>query len=137
MLGSVSSDLSGINTAKISSVGTKPAIDSSTFWLSLVTYRDVYIGKLSEGPDPLDWGGDWNGNLPASESPLFPPHGADPFSQLITRIKDGRFSGKQVDWGGWVAKVSKAEILRYIAEIYCDDDWYADRKHMPHLYDRF
>ena len=29
-----------------------------------MTYADVYIGRLGEGPDPLDWGGDWNGNAP-------------------------------------------------------------------------
>ena len=107
-----------------------------------MTYRDVYIGKLAVGPDPLDWGGNWNGNLPSAESPPFPPHGsglldATPFFQLISRITDGRLPGKQVDWGGWVAKASKTEILNFIAEVYRDDDWYTDRKAMPHLYDRF
>jgi hypothetical protein len=34
-----------------------------------VTYADVYIGRLGEGPDPLDWGGElerqraWAANL--------------------------------------------------------------------------
>jgi hypothetical protein len=36
---------------------------------------DVYIGELSSAADPLDWGGDWNGNVPDAKSPMFPPHG--------------------------------------------------------------
>jgi hypothetical protein len=107
-----------------------------------MTFRDVYIGKLAEGPNPLDWGGDWNGNLPSVTSPYFPPHGAGsqaehPFFQLTSRITDGRFPGDQVDFGGWAAKVSKTEILDFIAEVYRGDDWYTDRKSMPHLYDQF
>ena len=104
-----------------------------------MTYYDVYIGKLAEGPDPLDWGGDWNGNVPTRESPFFPPGtGSEaPFFQLISRITDGRLPGKQVDWGGWVAKASKAEILNFISEVYRDDGWYTDRTAMPHLYGRF
>ncbi len=27
-------------------------------------WLDVYIGELSSAADPLDWGGDWNGNVP-------------------------------------------------------------------------
>jgi len=70
-------------------------------------WLDVYIGELSSGADPLDWGGDWNGNVPDAKSPMFPPHGGGslqeyPFPQLIDRISSGRFQGKQVDWvGGW------------------------------------
>ena len=101
-----------------------------------MTFRDVYIGKLAEGPYPLDWGGDWNvGNLPSRTSPYFPPHGAGmigdhPFSQLISRIMDGRFVGIQVDWGGHAAKVSKAGILTFIAEVYRDDDWCPSSEHL-------
>ena len=104
-----------------------------------ITHRDVYIGELSTGSDPLDWGGDWNGNVPDAKSPMFPPHGIgslseDPFSQLIDRISSGKFQGKQVDWGGWAAKVTKEEILDFIAEVYQGDEWYIDPEVMPHLY---
>jgi hypothetical protein len=53
---------------------------------------------------------------------------------LIDRISSGRFQGKQVDWGGWVAKVKKQEILDFIAEVYRGNEWYTDPKVMPHLY---
>jgi hypothetical protein len=93
-----------------------------------ITHRDVFIGELSSGADPLDWGGDWNGNVPDAKSPMFPPHGGGslqeyPFSQLIDRISSGRFQGKQVDWGGWAAKVTKQEILDFIAEVYRGNEW--------------
>jgi hypothetical protein len=70
---------------------------------------------------------------------MFPPHGIgslpeSPFSQLIDRISSGKFQGKQVDWSGWAAKVSKLEILNFIAEVYRGDEWYIDPQVMPHLY---
>jgi hypothetical protein len=46
---------------------------------------------------------------------------------LIKKISSGEFAGKQFDWGGWAAKVSKQEILDFITEIY------GDPKAMPHL----
>src|ERR1035437_2205434 len=104
-----------------------------------MTYRDVFIGELSDGADPLDWGGNWNGNVPQAVSTTFPPHGGGmlgglPFSQLQDRISSGKFQGKQVDWGGWAAKVTRQEILDFIAEVYLGDEWYTDPKLMPHLY---
>jgi hypothetical protein len=71
---------------------------------------------------------------------MFPPHGIgslseNPFSQLIDRISSGKFQGKQADWGGWTAKVTKQEILDFIAEVYQGDEWYIDPKVMPHLYE--
>jgi hypothetical protein len=108
---------------------------------SPITYRDVYIGELSSASDPLDWGGGWNGNVPNATSPMFPPHGIGslpeyPFSQLIDRISSGKFQGKQVDWGGWAAKVTRREILDFIADVYGGDEWYTDPTVMPHLYER-
>lgn len=58
-----------------------------------------------------------------------------PFRCLIKKISDGDFPGKQVDWGAWVAKVSKRDILDFIDEVYLDDQWYSDPKLMPHLYE--
>ncbi len=92
-----------------------------------MTFRDVYVGKLSDGPDPLDRGGTWSGNAPEREGcPDFPSHGAGdlnkyPFTQLVSRIEGGRYEGKQVDWGGWAAKVTKSDILQFVAEVYPDD----------------
>jgi hypothetical protein len=106
-----------------------------------ITYRDVYIGELASGSDPLDWDGDWNGNVPKVISPWFPPTGGisfpkHPFAQLIDRISTGKFQGKQVDWGGWAAKVTKQEILDFITEVYGGDNCYTDPTVMPHLYEQ-
>jgi hypothetical protein len=103
-------------------------------------WLDVYIGELSSAPDPLDWGGDWNGNVPDAKSTMFPPHGGGmmaeyPFSQLIEKISNGKLPGKQVDWSGWAAQVTKQEILEFIDEVYRGDQWYIDPKLMPHLYE--
>jgi hypothetical protein len=93
---------------------------------------DVYIGELSTGADPLDWGGDWNGNAPVRKSPFFPP--SAPFYKLKEMISSGKFPGKQVDWGGWAARVSKQDILDFVAEAYRGNTYYTDPNAMPHLY---
>jgi hypothetical protein len=52
-----------------------------------LTYTDVYIGQLGEGSDPLDWGGDWNGNVPARLGPFFPPNYGEAFRVLVRKIE--------------------------------------------------
>ena len=100
-----------------------------------MTYRDVYIGALSTGSDPFDSGGDWNGNLPGRLSPWF-PRGAEACNRLIQNISDGKFPGKQVDFSGWVAKVTKQDILDFIDEVHRDDKWCSDPNLMPHIYEK-
>ena len=43
------------------------------------------------------------------------------------KLKKGAFEGKQVDWGGWVAKVKKEEIIKFLNEIY-DKEWFLKNK---------
>lgn len=89
-----------------------------------MTYTDVYIGRLSEGPDPLDRSGGWDGNQPERISRDFPVGrrgGSEPFSAFHDRMKDGRIQGKQVDWGAWAAIMSKADIESFVFEIYGDN----------------
>lgn len=99
-----------------------------------MTYRDVYIGLLE---DPkFSWqSGNWEGNAPDAISPLFPP-AMGAFNELIDRIESGAYEGKQTDWGAWVAKVSKQQILGFIEDCYGQDRYYTDPKYMPHLYDK-
>jgi hypothetical protein len=81
-----------------------------------MTWRDVYIGFLD---DTFDWdhpGG--NGNCPKRRSPFFPS--SAPFDRLIQKIESGEYDGKQLDWGGWGAKVNKQQIREFIAESYKD-----------------
>lgn len=93
-----------------------------------MTSYSVFVGRLGEGPDPLDFGGDWNCNLPTGGSPQFPPSTSlkQPFSHLLAQIENGILLGKQVDWGAWAAKVSKVEILQFLSEAYPDEDWCKD-----------
>ena len=96
-----------------------------------MTYRDVYVGDLDD-PD-FHWdGGNWSGNEPKALSPFFPPtygHGEDPFFAVIHRIADGRYEGKQVDWGAWVAKMKKQQIKDFLREFYMRDS----DDSLPHL----
>ena len=91
-----------------------------------MTFYDVYIGNRS-------------GNR---ISPLFPPTPGGrmedrPFWQVIRRIDDGRFNGKQVDWGAWEAEVSKKAIRQFVDDLYSGHDWYLPGSPMPHLLKSF
>lgn len=75
-------------------------------------FLDVYIGDIA---DPrFSWDdGNWEGNVPRRISPFF-PDGHRAYSVLVRRIGQGMYVGKQTDWGGWVAKVSKGEIQQFL-----------------------
>jgi hypothetical protein len=81
-------------------------------------YLDVYIGDLDD-PDFHRDGGDWSGNIPKRKSPFSPP--TEPFWTLIEKIRTGELEGKQTDWGGWVARVTKQEIQRFMADVFGGD----------------
>jgi hypothetical protein len=49
---------------------------------------------------------------------LFPPSSRS-FSLLVSKIRDGKYQGKQVDWGAFAANVSKGDILTFIDEVLC------------------
>jgi hypothetical protein len=103
-----------------------------------MTYFDVFVGELSDGPDPLDWGGDCNGNTPENRGPYFPPCGGQKaFRSVQDMIERGEFPGKQVDWGAWAGRASKAQILKFIGELYGGHHWCRPDSPMPHLYERF
>ena len=72
-----------------------------------MTFYDVYIGNRSGG----------------RISPLFPPAPGGtmedkPFWRVIRGIEQGRFRGRQVDWGSWEAKVSKRTIKQFVDDVY-------------------
>ncbi|MDR3562709.1 MAG: hypothetical protein P4N59_14915 [Negativicutes bacterium] len=78
----------------------------------------TYIGDL-EGhsfvwnPDDATYN---NGNMPPALSPHFPVlNGLESVGfRLVYKILTGEFYGKQVDWGCWVAKVNKTQIIDFI-----------------------
>ena len=85
-----------------------------------MTHRYVFVGELSDGPDPLDWGGDPSlGNLPKGWSPDFPSVAPlEPWGRVVTMIEGGETPGKRVDWGAWAGRASKAQLLNLIEETY-------------------
>jgi len=83
-----------------------------------MTYYDVYVGL---NDDTFKWeGGNWSGNFPRNGSPKLPAKA--PFMELMFRIADGTYEGKQLDWGAYGAKVTKGQIFDFIQEFY-DDQW--------------
>lgn len=76
---------------------------------------DAWIGSLED--EDFHWeGGNWSGNVPQRRSP-FLPNGPRAFAQLIRKINQGEIDGKQTDWGGFVARVTRAQIIDFMAEL--------------------
>ncbi len=95
-----------------------------------MAFYECYIGR-EPGPDEtFSWeGGDWSGNQPPGiGAGRFPPSDCSqqPFAILQSRIYDGRYEGKQTDWGCWVARASKEQILEFITDCYQDDTSHDD-----------
>lgn len=96
-----------------------------------MSYLDVYIGDLND-PDFRWEGGNWSGNVPTRRSPFF-PDGSELQRQVIDRIDTGIYDGKQTDWGGHVARVTKQQIQDLIEDHYGKNQWYIDPSPMPHM----
>lgn len=58
----------------------------------------------------------WSGNLPRQVAPpeSFDSLGAD-VDFVWRMIREGRYDGRQLDWGSWGLKMTGAEILAYFA----------------------
>ena len=84
-----------------------------------MTYSSTYIGDLANPSFSWD-GGDWNGNIPPGISPAFPPtpppnHYNSKFHDWVAQTD---VTSKQTDYGGWVARVDKTQLLDFIAYCY-------------------
>jgi hypothetical protein len=89
--------------------------------VSGVPFANVYMGPLSVGRHPLDWGGE---NRPAAFRPysdpnavFFPPSAPDAFCELLDRIYSGE-SRPAGSIGTAAAKMPKSKIIAFINEIY-------------------
>jgi hypothetical protein len=91
-----------------------------------MTYCSTYIGDLADPSFHCD-GGDWNGNIPRGIGPAFPKtlehypalgHYNSKFFDWTGRTKVTR---KQTDYGGWVARVTRAQLLDFIRFCYGSD----------------
>jgi hypothetical protein len=82
-----------------------------------MTYCSTYIGDL-EDPEFKWEGGDWNGNIPPRLSPVFPPGPAHYHSTFDAWVDQAGVTSKQTDFDGWMARVSKPQILDFIEFCY-------------------
>ena len=98
-----------------------------------MTYCSIYVGDLDD-PD-FHWeGGDWNGNIPTAVTPGFPPTSESYNGDFFKWVHDRPdIVWKQTDYGGYVAKVTKTQILEFIDFCYGPDPNYrAPRKIRRH-----
>lgn len=82
-----------------------------------MTQRWAYVGDLGKD-GALDWGGDYNGNIPTSGR--LPDLGSDAFWAILGLVRDGAYEGRQVDWGAWAIKVNGPQLRQVLASIYGD-----------------
>jgi hypothetical protein len=82
-----------------------------------MTFIDVFISELSDGPDPLEIG-----RGPAPMNRFFPTDHGRAFGRVISMVKAG--AGDVNSSGEWVARASKAQILKLIAELYGGNNWH-------------
>jgi hypothetical protein len=92
-------------------------------------YLDVYVGFFDGSFDENGYSN--IGNSPKRQSPFF-PDGSFAFRELKKRISDGAYVGKQVDWGAWVAKVSKQQIKDFMSDMYTDGSCF-EQEHNAHI----
>jgi hypothetical protein len=89
-----------------------------------LTYWSVYIGATDDPEFSWDPHAAKNPhfNLPRRLGPEFPPapNGGsfEAWSLLTDRINSGVYDGRQVDWGGFAARVSLAEIKQFVEDLF-------------------
>jgi len=86
-----------------------------------MTVCSVYIGSLEDPKFKWD-GGDWSGNAPLSISPSFPPMGQHYNGNFHDWVEKAGVECRKTDYGAWVARVTKAQIVEFVAECYRGDE---------------
>lgn len=82
-----------------------------------MTDCSVYVGSLEDPKFKWD-GGDWNNNCPKALSPTFPPLPQHYNGDFHNWVAATGVECKQTDYSGWVARVTKDQILQFIAGAY-------------------
>ena len=82
-----------------------------------MTYCSTYIGDLDDPSFSWD-DGDWHGNIPRRLGESFPGPLEHYNRQFHSWVAEAGVTWKQTDFGGWVAKVDKAQILEFIHYCY-------------------
>jgi hypothetical protein len=61
-----------------------------------------------------------------------PSYGA--WSLLVRRIRSGEYDGRQVDWGGFAARMNLDGVRRFTEEVFPVDFAFPAPPEFPHLY---
>ena len=85
-----------------------------------MTYCSTYIGDLKDPKFSWDEG-DWNGNIPRGLGASFPGYLEHYNAQVKRRVVEADVIWKQTDYGGWVTKVDKLQLLEFITYCYGPD----------------
>ena len=83
-----------------------------------MTQRWAYVGELGPG-GALDWGGDWNGNIPKSGT--LPELDSEAFWAILHLAEAGAYDGKKTDWGAWALKLNGPQMRDVLTRIYGAD----------------
>jgi hypothetical protein len=76
----------------------------------------AYAAKLP--PDgKLDWGGNWQGNIPPAQDRLLPDLGSAAFFIVADLATKGEYDGRQVDWGAHALKLDAPSLRAVLALI--------------------
>ena len=104
--------------------------------LACMPLLDVYIGQIEWPEQEPDSGHRGPTASPRRLSSSFPPPSGtreNPYFLVLRKIENGVFSGKQLAWGAWIARVRKGQIDELIDEIYAGDRIVRDPDYKPHL----
>jgi hypothetical protein len=85
-----------------------------------MTYCSTYIGDLDH-PEFKWEGGDWSGNIPPRLGPVFPPGPKHFHATFDAWVGQTGVINKQTDFDGWVARVTKPQLLEFIAFCYGEE----------------
>ena len=88
-----------------------------------MTFCSLYVGDLD---DPaFHWvGGNWNDNIPSAVTPNFPPPSQGVGAQFFEWVDSSGVEWKKTDFSGYVARVTKPQILEFIDFCYGSDPGY-------------
>ena len=82
-----------------------------------MTICEVFVGDLDDSS--FKWeGGNWNKNIPARMSPVFPPLPGNYNRVYDEWVAAVGVPSKQTDFGGHVAKVTRTQIIEFITKSY-------------------
>jgi len=78
-----------------------------------MTYHGIKVAIIKS--DTFAWTEDnWNENVETLFE--FPPIGSSGFFAVMNGVTSGKYEGRQLDWGAWLAIVSKEQVTELIRD---------------------